>query len=228
MADIFSAISANSVANANAGAAPDKGVNTDKEAFLKLLVAQVSNQDPMSPQSSDQYVQQLTQFSTLEQLMTLNQGVETLAIGQMSNNSQEALRFVGQDVVARGDKLAHTRGDYSEVAYDLQGEADAATLTIRDSYGEVVYETDVRADNGMQRFTWDGRDSKGAALPSGTYTVSVEATKGDSPVAVDSYVRGQVTGVRFDQGYPELMIGDRRVRMTEVVEVKSSSGSGVQ
>ena len=49
----------------------------------------------MSPQDSNQYVQQLTQFSTLEQLMTLNDGVETLALGQMSNNSQEALRFVG-------------------------------------------------------------------------------------------------------------------------------------
>ena len=221
MADIFSSISANAVSNNGAGASPtDKGVNTDKEAFLKLLVAQVSNQDPMSPQSSDQYVQQLTQFSTLEQLMTLNQGVETLAIGQMSNNSQEALRFVGRDVVARGDKLAHTRGDYSEIAYDMQGDADSATLTIRDSYGEVVYETEVRSDNGMQRFTWDGRDSKGAALPSGSYSVSVEASRGDAPVAVDSYVRGQVTGVRFDQGYPELMIGDRRIRMTEVIEVK--------
>ncbi len=221
MADLFSSISANSVANTGASSSPqDQGVNADKEAFLKLLVAQVSNQDPMAPQDSNQYVQQLTQFSTLEQLMTLNQGVETLAIGQMSNNSQEALRFVGHDVVARGDKLAHTRGDYSEIAYDVKGEADSATLTIRDSYGEVVYETDVRAGDGMERFSWDGRDNNGAALPSGTYSVSVEAVNGDQPVAVDSYVRGQVTGVRFDQGYPELMIGDRRVRMTEVIEVK--------
>ena len=78
----------------DAAGQPDRGVNTDKEAFLKLLVAQVSQQDPLSPQDSDQYVQQLTQFSTLEQLMSLNSGVETLALGQMSNNSQEAFRFV--------------------------------------------------------------------------------------------------------------------------------------
>jgi flagellar basal-body rod modification protein FlgD len=44
----------------------DRGANTDKEAFLKLLVAQVSQQDPMSPQDSNQYVEQLTQFSILE------------------------------------------------------------------------------------------------------------------------------------------------------------------
>jgi flagellar basal-body rod modification protein FlgD len=198
----------------------DNGVNADKEAFLKLLVAQVSQQDPMSPQDSDQYVQQMTQFSSLEQLMNLNKGIETLAIGQMSNNSQEALSFVGRDVVARGDQLSHTRGDYSEIAYDVKGDAEEASLVIRDSYGEVVFETDVRADAGVQRYTWDGRDKDGNMLPSGKYSVSVEASNGDAPVPVDSYVRGEVTGVRFDQGYPELMIGDRRIRMTEVLEVK--------
>jgi flagellar basal-body rod modification protein FlgD len=162
----------------------------------------------------------MTQFSSLEQLMNLNKGIETLAIGQMSNNSQEALSFVGRDVVARGDQLSHTRGDYSEIAYDVKGDAEEASLVVRDSYGEVVFETDVRADSGVQRYTWDGRDKDGNMLPSGKYSVSVEASNGDAPVPVDSYVRGEVTGVRFDQGYPELMIGDRRIRMTEVLEVK--------
>jgi flagellar basal-body rod modification protein FlgD len=202
------------------GTAADRGVNTDKEAFLKLLVAQVSQQDPLSPQDSDQYVQQLTQFSTLEQLMSLNDGVETLALGQMSNNSQEALRFVGHDVIARGDKLTHDQGEAQEIAYDIQGKADQANIVIRDAYGEIVYEQEIDPSSGVQRYEWDGRTKDGRSAPSGRYSVSVEASEGDSPIAVDTYVRGQVTGVRFDEGYPELMIGDRRVRMTEVVEVK--------
>jgi flagellar basal-body rod modification protein FlgD len=209
----------NAASNAT-GEPQDRGVNTDKEAFLKLLVAQVSQQDPMSPQDSDQYVQQLTQFSTLEQLMSLNKGVETLALGQMSNNSQEALRFVGRNVVARGDQLTHDQGDYSEISYEVKGDASEALLTIRDAYGDVVYETDVRSDKGVQRFTWDGRGQNGQTLPSGRYTVSIEAQAGGDTVPVDTYVKGEVTGVRFDQGYPEMMIGDRRVRMTEVIEVK--------
>ena len=198
----------------------DRGVNTDKEAFLKLLVAQVSQQDPLSPQDSDQYVQQLTQFSTLEQLMSLNDGVETLALGQMSNNSQEALRFVGRDVIARGDKLTHDQGESQEIAYEIQGKADQANIVIRDAYGEVVYEQEIDPSSGVQRFDWDGRTKDGRSAPSGRYSVSVEANEGENPIAVDTYVRGQVTGVRFDEGYPELLIGDRRVRMTEVVEVK--------
>ncbi len=209
------------------GAAPtssegvaDRGVTTDKEAFLKLLVAQVSQQDPMSPQDSNQYVQQLTQFSTLEQLMTLNDGVETLALGQMSNNSQEALRFVGHDVIARGDQLSHDQGEAQEVAYEIKGDAAEASVIIRDAYGEVIYEQEIDPGVGVQRYQWDGRTKDGRSAPSGRYSVSVEASDGDKPIPVDTYVRGQVTGVRFDEGYPELLIGDRRISMTEVVEVK--------
>lgn len=198
----------------------DRGVNTDKEAFLKLLVAQVSQQDPLSPQDSDQYVQQLTQFSTLEQLMSLNDGVETLALGQMSNNSQEALRFVGHEIIARGDMLTHDRGETQEIGYEIKGDADSANLVVRDGTGEIVFEQALDPAQGVQRYEWDGRMKDGRSAASGRYTVSVEASKGDTPVPVDTYVRGQVTGVRFDEGYPELMIGDRRVRMTEVIEVK--------
>lgn len=206
--------------NTAATGQPDRGVNTDKEAFLKLLVAQVKQQDPLSPQDSSQYVEQLTQFSTLEQLMSLNSGVETLALGQMSNNSQEALRFVGHDVIARGDKLTHDQGEMQDIGYEIKGEADQANLVIRDAYGEVIHEQPIDPSQGVQRYQWDGRMKDGRSAPSGRYTVSVEATQSENPVPVDTYVRGQVTGVRFDEGYPELMIGDRRVRMTDVVEVK--------
>lgn len=206
--------------NTAAAGQTDRGVNTDKEAFLKLLVAQVKQQDPLSPQESDQFVQQLTQFSTLEQLMSLNSGVETLALGQMSNNSQEALRFVGHDVIARGDKLTHDQGEMQEIAYEVKGEADQANLVIRDAYGEVVFEKQIEPGQGVQRFEWDGRMKDGRSAPSGRYTVSVEASQSENPVPVDTFVRGKVTGVRFDEGYPELMIGERRIRMTEVVEVK--------
>jgi len=206
--------------NAATSAPEGRGANTDKEAFLKLLVAQVKQQDPLSPQDSNQYVEQLTQFSTLEQLMSLNSGVETLALGQMSNNSQEALRFVGRDVIARGDKISHDQGESQEIAYEVKGEAEQANLVIRDAYGEVVFEKQIEAGQGVQRYDWDGRTKDGRSAPSGRYTISVEASQGESPVPVDTYVRGQVTGVRFDEGYPELMIGERRIRMTDVVEVK--------
>ncbi len=193
----------------------------EKEAFLKLLVAQISNQDPLSPQSSEQYVQQLTQFSTVEQLMSLNKGVDTLAIGQLSNNNQEALRFVGRDVTARGDSFDHERGVPSEVSFNVDSEATDLTVVVTDEHGREVHRRDVRAPAGTRgSYTWDGVNEDGIAVDSGRYTVSVEARDAEGKlVPADTLVTGHVTGVRFDKGYPELMMGDRVFRLSDIQEV---------
>lgn len=192
----------------------------EKEAFLKLLVAQISNQDPLAPQETEQYMQQLTQFSTLEQMMNLNEGVESLAIGQLSNNSQEAVRFVGREVVARGDQITLEGADPVPVRYQVDPDAATVTLTIFDERGEQVRQVEVPADRGSGTFAWDGTDDDGVAQPAGRYTVAIEAADADGdPLSADTYLRGRVTGVRFDKGYPELMIGDRRLRLADVIEV---------
>lgn len=196
-------------------------IATEKEAFLKLLVAQISNQDPMSPQSSEQYIQQLTQFSTVEQLMTLNQGVDTLAVGQLSNNNQEALRFVGRQVIARGDHFEHAKNEPSDVEYRIDGEAASLKVTITDQNGRVVHEADVDAHrSGRGAYTWDGTDANGIAMPDGRYTVAFEAADAEGkPLGVDPLVRGRVTGVRYDNGYPELLMGDRVFRLSDIQQV---------
>lgn len=192
----------------------------DKESFLKLLVAQISNQDPLAPQESEQYMQQLTQFSTLEQMMNLNEGVENLAVGQLSNNNQEALRFVGREVVARGDQITLEGNDQVPIRYQTEASAETVTITVYDAAGEAVKQVEVPADRGSGTFQWDGTDDDGTPLPNGRYTVAIEAADAEgNPLTADTFLRGQVTGVRFDNGYPELMIGDRRMRLSDIIEV---------
>lgn len=214
------AIGAHSTFGVGPLAADRQQAAVDKEAFLKLLVAQISNQDPLAPQETEQYMQQLTQFSTLEQMMNLNEGVESLAIGQLSNNNQEALRFVGREVIARGDQLTLEGADPVPVRYQTDPEAATVTVTIYDAAGEAVRTAEVPADRGSGTFEWDGADDDGVPQPAGRYTVSIEAVDAQgAPLTADTYLRGQVTGVRFDNGYPELMIGDRRMRLSDVIEV---------
>lgn len=192
----------------------------DKDAFLKLLVAQISNQDPLAPQETDQYMQQITQFSTLEQMMNLNEGVENLALGQLSNNSQEALRFVGRQVVARGDELTLDADATVPIRYRVDPEAETVSLTLYDDTGEAIKHVEIPADRGGGSYTWDGTDDDGRPLAAGRYRVSIEAVDADgNPLAADTWLSGQVSGVRFDNGYPELLIGDRRLRMSDVIEV---------
>ncbi|MSP71385.1 MAG: hypothetical protein EXR76_04210 [Myxococcales bacterium] len=203
------------------GSAP---ASLEKESFLKLLVAQISNQDPMSPQDSDQYMQQLTQFSTLEQLMNVNQGIEQIAVGQLSANSQSALRFVGKDIMAVGDQVALDGVNQPEVDFRAS-DPNVGTVTARvhNSAGEEVYSQTLTVGPGGQgKFVWSGDDATGVRQREGDYHVSFEAGTEEAPVAVDTYVRGQVTGVRFDKGYPELLVGDRRLKLSDVIEVLGS------
>ena len=208
-------------ATAASSTAEKDPVAVEKEGFLKLLVAQLSNQDPMEPQDSESYVQQLTQFSTLEQLMNLNKGVDNLALGQLTNNTQEAVRFVGRDVVARGNTFILDETGVAPVRYATGPEAERVTLTIHDENGDVVRTVTVAPERGGGLYEWDGFDEEGHPAPPGRYRVVLEAVDAaGQPIPVDSFVRGQVTGVRFDEGFPELMIGDRRIRMSDVSEVR--------
>lgn len=205
----------------NVGAATaEERAAVEKEGFLKLLVAQLSNQDPMQPQDADKYVQQLTNFSNLEQLMNLNKGVEQLGIGQLSNNTQEAIRFVGRDVVAKGNTLHWDESGISPVRYNLQDEAENVTAKVYDSTGTVVRTAQLPNRAGKGQFEWDGRDDEGRLLEPGEYTVSVEAFNAEEDaMAVDTYVRGRVDGLRYDNGFPELVVDGRRLRMSDITEV---------
>lgn len=215
--DIASAMS--SARNVGAATAEER-TSIEKEGFLKLLIAQLSNQDPMQPQDSEKYVQQFTQFSNLEQLMNLNKGVDQLSIGQLSNNTQEAIRFVGRTVVAKGNSLHWDESGIAPVKYSVPQDAESAVATIYDANGEVVRTVTVNSEAGLHQFQWDGTDEDGRMLEPGEYSVNVQAIDADeNEVPIDTYVRGQVDGIRFDNGYPELLVGGRRLRMSDITEV---------
>ena len=198
----------------------EERASVEKEGFLKLLVAQLSNQDPMQPQDADKYVQQLTNFSNLEQLMNLNKGVSQLSLGQISNNTQEAVRFVGREVVAKGDNLNWDEQGISPVRYNLQEDAESLKATIYNENGEAVRTLSLSGRAGAGEFKWDGKDEDGRELGQGRYTVQMTALDAEeNEMPVDTFVRGRVDGIRFDNGFPELLVDGRRLRMSDITEV---------
>ena len=207
-------------AGASAAMTDEERMNAEKEGFLKLLIAQMSNQDPLDPQDSDKYVQQFTQFSQLEQMMNLNKGVENISVGQLSNNTQEAVRFVGRDVVAKGSSLIWDENGPGQVRYMLPQEAETFGIQIFDEEGELVRQDSLPTSVGQGAYNWDGYNDAGELQMPGRYQISVEALDADGePIVADTYVRGRVAGVRFDAGYPELVVDGRRLKMSEITEV---------
>ena len=174
----------------------------------------------MAPQESDKYVDQLTNFSMLEQMMNLNKGVNNLSIGQLSNNSQDAVRFVGREVVAKGDSIGFGQEGAEPVKYGMPHDAQSATLSIYDKRGNLVRQEAIDASPGASQYMWDGRDNDGNIVAEGDYLISIEATDAEgNKLPVDTYVRGQVDSVRFDNGFPELVVNGRRLKMSDVTEV---------
>lgn len=179
-----------------------------KEAFLKLLVAQLQHQDPLEPQENSEFVAQLAQFSSLEQSMGINDRLDLLATQTRGLANTEAIGLVGKQVTVRGSTMPYSGSGSANVGFDLAGDAAETHVTIRDASGNVVRTLDVGARTaGKQSVAWDGLDDAGNRVPQGVYTVSVDAqTEAGDAVGVTQETQGLVEAVSFEQGYPVLQL----------------------
>lgn len=195
-----------------------------KEDFLKLLMAQLQHQDPMSPMEDHEFVAQLATFSGLEQQMLANDRLEQLQLAQLSAGNAQLTGFIGQHVVARGDTLTLDGGTPPPVAVQLDTAAAHVNVIVRDADGNVVagFDAGARAP-GSHDLSWPGVDKNGQPLPAGDYTVSVTALDAQGrPVNASPLVSGTVSGVSFDKGYPEILVGDHRIAPADILSVDAT------
>lgn len=170
-----------------------------KEDFLTLLVAQLQNQDPLNPSDPTEFTAQLAQYSSLEQLMSVNENIENLASTSQNQEQLSALGLIGREVVV--DKGDFQLGD-SEVAlgYNLDAQADRVELHVQDSRGNslaVIKPTDMTA--GSHFVTWDGTDINGHPVAKGSYTLSILALDANEEgIGSQPLIKGKVTGVDLD------------------------------
>jgi flagellar basal-body rod modification protein FlgD len=192
-----------------------------KDEFLKLMMAQLSSQDPTAPSDSNAFVAQLAQFTSLEQMQNMNSSLESLLVGQASANNTGALNLVDKDVTYQTDKIDLSAGGTANATAKLSSQASEITATITDSSGRVVRTLKLGGhDAGDMQVSWDGREESGNTAKPGKYTISIVAKdqQGNS-VGVEQRGTGKVTGVSFENGYPELIVGDQHLKMSEIVEI---------
>jgi flagellar basal-body rod modification protein FlgD len=177
------------------------------ETFLKLLTAQIQNQDPLSPMDTNQFTEQLVQFSQVEQQIQMNEQLGTLVSVSRTSQTSSALGYLGRSVQVASDTtaIAATGGATWELVFPEP--AQAATVRVQDGSGRVVYETRIDNPTGRQSFAWDGLDANGRAANAGLYRVSVAAEASDGTrVQPQVLVNETITGVSFDaSGAPEFV-----------------------
>lgn len=185
MTTVNSATSAQTAAAA-ATATSQAGITQDR--FLKLLVTQMKNQDPLNPMDNAQVTSQMAQLSTVTGIDKLNATVQALSSSMASAQSLQAASMIGHAALVPGSEIDLLKGN-SDAAVELTQPADKVTVTISDSKGNVVRTLQLGAQDsaGIVGFKWDGMNDSGVAVEDGAYKFTVKATldgKSSSPTTL--------------------------------------------
>lgn len=182
-------------------------VKDQEDRFLKLLVTQMKNQDPLNPLDNAQVTSQMAQLSTVTGIEKLNATLQTMSQSQ----TYQAATLINHGVLAPGAfiDLSTSNGVSTAVAgIDLPKAADKVTVKIFDSSNQLVRTIEGgKQDAGSNLFSWDGKNDDGTAVADGSYHFTVQATKDGESVEPISLSVGMVNSVLMDASGPKLVVG---------------------
>jgi len=195
------------------------------DKFLTLFIAQIKNQDPLSPLDSAEFTAQLAQFTSVEQLYVMNKSLSDIK-GTLNDQGehQDLIGLIGKTVKADDNTISIADGVALSGSYNLNESADT-TVSVYDSNGlkvRTLYSG--WRDKGEYDVNWNGRDESGEMVQDGTYTFDVTARdENGNLVGANNYISGEVTGVTYKYGYPYLMMGDRLISSDNIIEVNKTT-----
>jgi len=193
----------------------------DKDAFLKLLVAQLQSQDPTQSQDPNQMVQQMTSYSSLEQQQNTNKLLQGLQAQNQGIFQSQASNMIGHRVRVPGSTLQLTNGEGAKLGVDLAKDVSSLQILIKDGLGNVVRTIEQGGQSaGSHTIDWDGKGPDGNALPPGNYTAEVTALDKDGklvPSSTTTYLR--VDSVSFINGGVQILAGGRSYNLGDITEL---------
>ncbi len=199
-----------------------------KDEFLTLLVASLQHQDPLSPMENTDFVAQMAQFSTVEQLFGVNDNLESIMLVNSSINNTQALNLIGKEVEATGDGVHISGGTATDISFTLEDNAQSVTIQIIDPDGNIVRTIErgyMAADD--QQVEWDGKSNYGVSLDDGLYNYYVDATNSNGEtVDVTTHMRGIVESISMEGGVTYAHIGDNRIILSDISLISLSRNSG--
>lgn len=196
------------LANVNGSRASKTSTDEAQDRFLKLLVTQIQNQDPLNPMDNAQVTSQLAQLSTVSGIDKLNASVTAMSANFLSAQNLQAANMIGHGVIAPGNAIALKDGK-AVFGLELPQNADSAELTIKDSAGVTVRKMSIGVlPSGINTMTWDGKTDSGSTAANGTYSFSVNATSGDKKLDVTSLSFGIVSSITSTPQGAKLSVAD--------------------
>ena len=208
------------------------GDTLNKDAFLKLMLAQMKNQDPTSPLKSHEMAAQLAQFTSLEQLYNINDSLGEMKKAQDPSKNFDALQFIGKSVAGDSTKVIRAKGDKDhEFNFTLPASASDVTIRVRSATGDILRTYELKnLKEGANKVSWNGLNENGQEARPGEYQFMIEAKSSNgAKIAPKTDFEGRITGVNFTANGPVLMIGNQTIRLADVrkiVDAGLNSGTG--
>jgi flagellar basal-body rod modification protein FlgD len=179
-----------------------------EDRFLKMLVTQIRNQDPLNPMEQAEMTSQLAQLNMASGIEKLNASISALVGSYEESQTMQAAAMIGKHVLVEGNSLDLTSAG-GVAGYELAAPADKLKVTIKDGNGLIMRTLEMSdAEAGTGNFFWDGKTDAGVAAVAGKYSFEVEATQGEDTVGSLALTVGTVNAVtRSNTGY-ELDLGE--------------------
>lgn len=223
MAQDISAILGGSQAGATTTIA-DSRSTLNKDQFLKLLLVQLKNQDPLQPSADpNEFTKQMTQFGQLEQLFNVNDSLKSIGADQTRMARSDAVSMIGKQVEAKSELIEVRGGVNSPIGISLQQPASSVKVEVMDTLGRVVRTIDYTdQEAGSTYHDFDGKDNTGSDL-SGVYSVRISAKSANGTnIPAQGILKSVVSGVDYTTGSPVLRIGNRNVAIEDVLSISQA------
>lgn len=190
--------------------------------FLSLLTTQLQNQNPLNPLDTNQFTQQLVEFSSVEQQLKSNDYLQTLVQATQNSSNNAAVSYIGKTVTSSGVNSDLKNGQ-ATWSFNVPQAANV-TVTIKDANGNQVYTETGQLKAGNGQFNWDGTETDGTSAPAGTYSIDITGKNAQGAyVAVSTETTGVVTGADLTGAQPSLIVGTQTVKLSDVTSVRSGS-----
>jgi flagellar basal-body rod modification protein FlgD len=188
--DSLSASVASSASSSGIG-----GQAVSADTFLKLLVTQLQNQDPLNPMDNAEMTSQLAQINTVTGIENLNTSVQSLHSQFLQMQALQGASLVGRDVTVQGNQLAITAPGQAQAGFTLDGPADAVSVEILNGAGQVVDTVTLGAlSSGRHGFEWDASSQPSPE----NHSFRIKATLGAAEVGATPLMLDRVQSVGLD------------------------------
>ncbi|SDX44866.1 flagellar hook assembly protein FlgD [Marinobacter mobilis] len=173
-----------------------KNSELGKNEFLELMLAQLENQNPLEPQDNGEFISQLAQFSSLEEMQGVSNSIGDMVGEFRSSQALQASAMVGRSVLVPGTASRLVEGGEIAGSVAVQQSTSNLTISIKNSAGELVHQIDVgAADAGYHKFSWDGLDGNGEQLPPGKYEIVAQGNYGGGTEQLGTLISANVDSV---------------------------------